>query len=184
MLKWKKKKSGADGFTEKRSIHDPNEVNTSVEIPMYAPNIGLMPKEYQISPQLNNLEINFKELCMDFLKKANPDEFNSSYMDAVIERICVDAISFLKVQRCDHERLIRKVLDVMHQGDYVDARNKLQYFMEDKEENAKELRKYRRIYWAGTSLEEEDQTPEESGMKEVQTMGKSEDAGGADYGNV
>lgn len=176
MLKWKKKKRSK-----------PHEIKTSsveIPIPMYAPNVGLMPKEYQISPELNDLEANFKKLCEDFLKKANPDEFNSSYMDAVIERICVDAISFIKVQRCDHERLIRKVLDIMHRGDYIDARNKYQYFMEDKEENAKELRKYRRIYWAGTSLEEENQKPEESGMKGVQTTGKSEDAGGAGYGDV
>ena len=35
------------------------------------------------------------------------------------------------------------------------AKNKLQYFLEDREENARELEKYRRIYWSGTSLAEE-----------------------------
>ena len=32
----------------KKSINEPNELNTSaVEIPMYAPNMGLAPKDYQ-----------------------------------------------------------------------------------------------------------------------------------------
>lgn len=155
MKKSMKKKSVDSRPTEKRSINSPNEINTSVEIPMYAPNMGLMPKEYQISPQLNDLEKRFKEMCESFLTKSNPDEFNSSYMDAVIERICVDAIRFVKVQRCDHEQLIMKALDAMHNGDYSDAKNKLQYFLEDREANARELEKYRRIYCAGTSLAEE-----------------------------
>ena len=129
MKKSMKKKSVDSRPTEKRSINSPNEINTSVEIPMYAPNMGLMPKEYQISPQLNDLEKRFKEMCESFLTKSNPDEFNSSYMDAVIERICVDAIRFVKVQRCDHEQLIMKALDAMHNGDYSDAKNKLQYLL-------------------------------------------------------
>lgn len=112
-MKNMKKKSVDSRPTEKRSINSPNEINTSVEIPMYAPNMGLMPKEYQISPQLNDLEKRFKELCESFLSKSKPDEFNSSYMDAVIERICIDAIRFVKVQRCDHEQLIMKALDAM-----------------------------------------------------------------------
>ena len=33
----------------KKSINEPNELNTSaVEIPMYAPNMGLAPKDYQL----------------------------------------------------------------------------------------------------------------------------------------
>ncbi len=141
--------------TEKRSINSPNEINTSVEIPMYAPNMCLMPKEYQISPQLNDLEKRFHELCIDFLSKSNSDEFNSNYVDAVIERICVDAIKFVKVQRCDHEQLIMKALDVMHNGDYNAAKNQLQYFLEDRKQTETELSKYRRIYWSGTSFSEE-----------------------------
>lgn len=155
-MKKNMKKRSADSMPAgKRSISNPNEISTSVEIPMYAPNMGLMPKEYQVSPQLHNLEVRFKELCEDFLSRSNPDEFNSSYMDAVIERMCVDAIRFIKVQRCDHEQLIMKTLNAMHIGDYSDAMNKLEYFLRDREENARELEKYRRIYWSGTSLEEE-----------------------------
>jgi len=141
--------------TEERNINNPNEINTSVEIPMYYPNLGLMPKEYQISPQLAELEKTFKEQCESFLSKSNPDEFNSSYMDAVIERICVDAIRFVKVQRADHEALIMKVLDAMHNGDYSEAKDKLQYYLNDREKYSRELEMYRRVYWSGTSLAEE-----------------------------
>ncbi len=162
MLKRLKKHFVDNRSAEKRSINNPNEINTSVKIPMYAPNMGLTPKEYQISQQLNDLEERFRDLCMEFLSKSNPDEFNSSYIDAVIERICIDAIRFVKVQRCDHIRLIMKSLNAMHNGDYSDAKNKLQFFLSDREANEMELAKYRRIYCAGTSFAEE---------------------GGVDYGN-
>lgn len=45
----------------KKSINEPNELNTSaVEIPMYAPNMGLAPKDYQLSPKLTELEETFE----------------------------------------------------------------------------------------------------------------------------
>ncbi len=141
--------------TEKKSINDPNQINTTVEIPMYAPNQGLSPKEYQISAQLVQLEATFKTHCMEFLNKSNPDEYNSSYMDAVIERICVDAIKFVKVQRCDHVYSIRKFLSNMHNGDYIKCKSKLEDFERDKETNRAKLNKYRTIYYHGTSLAEE-----------------------------
>ncbi|MDE6026286.1 MAG: hypothetical protein K2G45_12650 [Lachnospiraceae bacterium] len=151
-MKKKMKNSVDSRATEKRGI---NNINTLVEIPMYAPNMGLTPKEYQISPQLNDLEKRFKEECVEFLSKASPDEFNSSYMDAVIERICIDAIRFIKVQRCDHKQLITKMLAVMHVGDYCKAVKKLQVYLNDRDKNERELKKWRRILWSGTSLEEE-----------------------------
>ncbi|MBR5800458.1 MAG: hypothetical protein IKY23_10410 [Lachnospiraceae bacterium] len=140
---------------EKKSIHDPNQINTTVEIPMYAPNQGLSPKEYQISAQLAQLEATFKTHCMEFLSKSNPDLFNSSYMDAVIERICEDAIKFVKVQRCDHVYTIMKLLNDMHDGDYIKCKSKLADFKRDKETNLVKLNKYKKIYYHGTSLEEE-----------------------------
>lgn len=141
--------------TEMKSINNPNEINGEVKIPVYYSNMGLMPKEYQISPQLYGLETRFKELCVDFLADSNSDENNSSYMDAIIDRMCVDAIKFIKVQRCDHEQLIMNLLNNMHNGDYCDAKIKLQYFLNDREENERELAKYRRIKWTGTALAEE-----------------------------
>lgn len=103
----------------KKSINEPNELNTSaVEIPMYAPNMGLAPKDYQLSPKLTELEETFEGICKAFLKAANPDMFNSSYMDAIIERTIVEALKFIRVQRCDHERLITENLMAMHKGDY------------------------------------------------------------------
>ena len=98
----------------KKSINEPNELNTSaVEIPMYAPNMGLAPKDYQLSPKLTELEETFEGICKAFLKAANPDMFNSSYMDAIIERTIVEALKFIRVQRCDHERLITENLMAM-----------------------------------------------------------------------
>lgn len=59
---------------------------------MYAPNMGLAPKDYQLSPKLTELEETFEGICKAFLKEANPDMFNSSYMDAIIERTIAEGI--------------------------------------------------------------------------------------------
>lgn len=142
----------------KKSINEPNELNTSaVEIPMYAPNMGLAPKDYQLSPKLTELEETFEGICKAFLKEANPDMFNSSYMDAIIERTIAEALKFIRVQRCDHERLITENLMAMHKGDYCVAMSKRELCIADREENEKELMKYRRILWSGTSLSEEEE---------------------------
>ncbi len=149
------KKRFADKRAKKKSINNQNEINTSVEIPMYAPNQGLAPKEYRLSGQLNSLEVTFRDKCMDFINKSNPDMYNSSYMDAIIERVCIEAIKFVKIQRNDHIQTIMKPLNDMHNGDYIKCKRKLEDFKHDKEKNIKELNKYKRIYYIGTSLEEE-----------------------------
>ena len=151
----KANKNYANAPVERQSINNPNQVNTTVEIPIYAPNQGLSPKEYQISTQLAQLEATFKDHCMEFLSKSNPDEYISSYMDAVIERICIDAIKFVKVQRCDHVYSIRKLLNDMHNGDYIKCKSKLEDYKRDKETNNMKLKKYKTIYYHGTSLAEE-----------------------------
>lgn len=151
----KNKKKHENVSVDKKSINDPNQINTTVEIPIYAPNQGLSPKVYQISAQLAQLEGSFKTYCMEFLSKSNPDEYNSSYMDAVIDRICVDAIKFVKVQRCDHVYSIMKLLNDMHNGDYIKCKSKLEDFKRDKETNRVKLNKYRMIFYHGTSLAEE-----------------------------
>lgn len=149
------RKRSADKGADKKSINSQNEINTSVEIPMYAPNQGLVPKEYQLSGQLNSLEVNFRDKCMNFINNSNPDLYNSSYMDAIIERVCMEAIKFVKIQRNDHIQTITKPLNDMHNGDCIKCKRKLEDFKHDKEKNIKELNKYKRIYYAGTSLEEE-----------------------------
>lgn len=157
-MAWRKNRKShfADKRTDdKKSIHNPNEIITSVEIPMYAPNQGLCPKEYQLSDRLDELEGTFEERCKDFLTKSKPDSFNSSYMDAVIERVCVDAVKYVRVQRTDHVQTIMKQLNDMHSGDYCKCKSKLEAYRKDKERNNRELSKFRKIYYSGTSLAEE-----------------------------
>lgn len=144
-------------LSETKSISSPNRINTVVEIPAYAPNQGLVPKEYQISGQLVQLEKTFKNRCMEFLNQGrnSVDEYNSTYMDAVIERICIDAVKQIRVQRCDHVYSIKKLLNDMHNGDYVKCVSKLKDFKRDKETNRNKFNKYAAIYYRGTSLAEE-----------------------------
>ena len=132
-----------------------NDSGTSVELPMYAPNMNITARSYQASEQFADLEANFKERCNEFFSSANPDKYNSDYMDAVIEETAFDAIRNIEAQRRNHERLIVNGLDMMHKGDYSNAKSKLQQFLEDREEIQKELAKWKRVLWKGTALEEE-----------------------------
>ncbi len=137
-----------------KDISGQNELGSEVGITMYAPNLSVVPRAYRISDRLAELEKDFRKTCEEFFEKGKPDEYNSSYIDAVIEKICADAVELIRVQRMDHEQLIIKMLDEMHMGDYAYAKNRLELYLSDREENKKELEKYRRILWAGTSLEE------------------------------
>lgn len=52
-----------------RSLNSPNQMKNMVEIPMYGPNQGLKPIEYEILKKLLELEDEFRDRCMEFLKK-------------------------------------------------------------------------------------------------------------------
>ena len=160
MMLWKRHKKSCDEMStsnemESKSIANPNEVTATVEIPTYAPHQGIVPREYQISPEMAELEASFGNLCLESLEKLNSDVWNSTYMDATIERICVEAITYLRVQRTDHILSITKLLDDMHRGDRIKAEAKLVNHKEEKESVEAKLRKYRRVYHYGTCFAEE-----------------------------
>ena len=67
------------------------------------------------------------------------------------------ALKFIRVQRCDHERLITENLMAMHKGDYCVVMSKRELCIADREENEKALMKYRLILWSGTRLSEEEE---------------------------
>lgn len=75
-------------------------------------------------------------------------------MDSVIERIIIEAIKFIKMQRNDHIHLISVTLDKVHRGDLIKCKRRLENLQHDKEINQKKLEKFRKIYHSGTSLEE------------------------------
>ena len=160
MMLWKRHKKSCDEMStsnemESKSIANPNEVTATVEIPTYAPHQGIVPREYQISPKMAELEASFWNLCLESLEKLNSDVWNSTYMDATIERICVEAITYLRVQRTDHILSITKLLDDMHRGDRIKAEAKLVNHKQEKESVEAKLRKYRRVYHYGTCFAEE-----------------------------
>ncbi len=123
------------------------------ELPTYAPNQGLTAVDYQVSDEFLEFETRFEEKCKKFLKKSKPDLFNESYMDAVIERKCIEEMKYIKRQRCDHKRTIMMLLDELYRADAIKCKRKLEGYRADKKQNKKELEKYRAIYYKGTSLE-------------------------------
>lgn len=154
-MKNKKKNSVVSKLFKKRNTNKQNDMDILLSDAMYAPNMGISPKKY-IAEKVYDLEQNdFKALCMDFLKNAKPDEYNASYMDAVIENSGFCDIKDVYVQRCDHIKVIKTAEELIRNGDLCHAKDQLQYFLEDRDEIDRKLVKYRRIYWAGTSLAEE-----------------------------
>ena len=138
----------------RKNINDPNEINTSVQIPCYGPNQRLSPREYMLSPDFVNLENTFEERCRYFLSKANPDEFNGSYMDAVIECMGAEAAKYIAVQRADHINVIKRALHDMHIGDKIKCEAKLLQYRNSIEWVQNELIRLKKIYQRGTSYEE------------------------------
>ncbi|MBR6326058.1 MAG: hypothetical protein IKR61_04565 [Lachnospiraceae bacterium] len=141
---------------EKQPLNDPSEVNTTVEIPVYAPHQGLIPKEYMLSARLVDLEANFRDYCFAFFESGCVDAYNGSFADTLIDSICDEDIRLMHVQRADHMRTIETLLDKMHRGDYIKLIGKRESFRREKEENLRKLNDYRHILFAGTSLADEE----------------------------
>ncbi len=142
------------GRKTKRNINEPNEINKSIPIPHYAPNAGLTPREYMLSDKLIELESVFEAKCKAFLSKANPDEYNGSYMDAIIQTIEREAKDYIMVQRADHIRIIMLPLNDTHVGDGIKCESKLKQYEEELEKTKKELDIMKKVYHRGTIYEE------------------------------
>ena len=138
----------------KKNINNQSDVNTEIKIPYYAPNAGITPKEYYISPMLLSLEEEFEARCKKFIKEASPDRDNGSYMDCVIQMFENEAIDRIKVQREDHIRVISNPINNMHKGDKIRCTRKLNDYREELRNKLEELELLRKIYYRGTIYEQ------------------------------
>jgi len=137
---------------ESHNINKANKVKTRVEIPTYAPNQSLTTSEYMQSPMFTDFERNIYKECYKFIEKAKPDGNNGSYMDARLNKLCEEAVKFIKVQRNDHIHTISKPLNDLHTGDLTKLKKKLLSFEKAREEVEHDYSLYKKIYHAGTSL--------------------------------
>lgn len=129
-------------------------VEEFVKVPIYAPNLGLRPEQYQKISELTEFEESFDKRCAEFLKTANPDQCNGTYMDAEIDHICDKAIASLSYQYVNHLNLINTLLKRVWRGDRIKGEAKLAWTLNERHEVERELIKLQAIYWKDTSLEE------------------------------
>ncbi len=147
----KRKKMSDFGKDRKRDLHVVG--HEMVEIPCYDPHDNITVPDYKISVNLSNLKDGFYERCMEFLKMANPDSENGSYMDQVIDKVVAESISLIKYERKDHEKLIRFPIHKMHIGDKVISEETLEVLKHDLEALKEEHATLKRIMYRGTSFE-------------------------------
>lgn len=156
-MRREKKEKPADTKPADRNINRHDEINTSVEIPTYAPNQTLVPKEYMMANKLSELESTIEKKCLEYFEKVGPkglDPYNSSYMDSVIENAVMEALAQIDIQRADHIHSIIKSLDDLHQGDKIVCLNNLQHYKDELEEVEMNLERCNKVFYRGTSFEE------------------------------
>lgn len=153
-MRTKKKKE------EEKNISKGTELQENVAIPVYAPNTSLRPRDYLLARTMSKLEENFEETCKDFLKNTQPDKYNGSYMDAIIQKAGEEAIISLTLQRAEHISILNDLLDKLWLGDKIKGQAKLDQAMNERKEVEKEIQKLQRIYWKGTSFLEEQEVSE------------------------
>lgn len=133
-----------------KAFNNPEEV--LVNISNYAPDIHLRPADYYKCVEYSTFMENFEKDCKESLKSiSNLDEYNSTYMDQVIEKMCDLAISDLKIQREYHIDTIHKLVN-KNGANYVYLKSKLEDTIKQKEKNDERLEVYKRIYYKDTSF--------------------------------
>ncbi len=140
-----------------KGFNDSSKFENSVPIPTYVPNQSLQPKEYLLSPSFVNFEGDFEKRCIKFLNKAKVDQFNGSYMDAMIQKMVKEALAHLSVQRGEHIDLITNLLRRMHVGSKIKCQSKLEQALREQKELDCEMKKIKKIYYHKTSFGEEKQ---------------------------
>lgn len=145
MRKWKQRA---------QKVEKPN-ISHEVEIRNYAPNVSLTPQDYMLSARLSELELNFRSIVQSFFKNTNIDEFNASFIDGVILSAEQEALADLCQQKADHEGKINHLIEKLWRGDKIKAEAKLAQNRSELQECERELERLKRIYYYGTSMEEE-----------------------------
>lgn len=126
--------------------------NSGVDIQSYAPHGNLVPRNYELSPQLTRLEREFHAIVRKFLQSTRADEFNASYLDGVIAAAEQEAMADLTRQRADHESTVTHLVEQLWRGDRIKAEARLAQNCQELEECRQELERLERVFYRGTSL--------------------------------
>lgn len=130
------------------------EIEEKTATPIYAPHQCWTPQDYYEPALLAALEDEFEKKCKSWLTAAKPDQFNGSYMDAIIEKHETEALVQLSLQRVDHMSAVDALIMKLWKGDRIRAEARLRQNKEELTMVETELHKLEKIYWSGTSLGE------------------------------
>lgn len=133
------------------------EVDKGVKLPVDGINMDIVPADYRYSEVFREFVVNQEAIFEDFIEKSTTDEYNSSYADALIEARILECIEDIIKQRKNHMRLITDGIYLMHEGDVIKAKAKLELFEKDLTQCEKDINDYHRIIYEGTSLERKEE---------------------------
>ncbi|MBE6013738.1 MAG: hypothetical protein E7241_00015 [Lachnospiraceae bacterium] len=131
-----------------------NDNHPTVTLPHYSP-YSFTTKDYVLYDKLRSFEQNFEAMCRQFIKETSPDRFNKSYFDAVIEKYCNEAIRDIDEQRLEHIVVISQSIAGSQKGSRIEKQEEIQILTEEIKNKTEELAKYKRLYYKGTSFQED-----------------------------
>ena len=126
----------------------------SVSIEPYAPHQNLGPLPYTVPVAIRDLDSCFPSKVSEFLSNTNPDQYNATFADNLIEHARNQALVDLDKQRIDHIRTIERSISSLWKGDEFNYKQKLADAEEEYQQVEKRLEKLTQIYQKGTALEE------------------------------
>lgn len=146
-MSWFKKKSEPSTLTRRTPEEDKDHVQP------YAPHAGLTPVSYEAPKVLTQLEDTFDAQVIEFLQKADPDQFNGSFFDPLIQAVETRALTDMEQQKLVHKNTIDSLIAGIWTGDQKRIQNRKANAKEELQEVEMELRAYTRISRKNTALE-------------------------------
>lgn len=120
----------------------------------YAPDVYLILKEYEMPSVLVEFEEKLEQIVLEFIQKGNPDEYNTSFLDARLRMLEAEALASLALQRNEHINGQFMVITDTHRQGKVDYKVWRANLERELKELEAEIAAYRGAIFRGTPLEE------------------------------
>lgn len=137
----------------KRKAAEAEKKNLPEVLRSTVPLLDMRPLPF-VSPEVFSMfDKGFESRVQSFIRKARPDEYNVSFMDAEILYTLRQALKRLEEQRLHHRDLIQNSIDRQLKGEKTRMEYTLQNLKEERQEQSRKLSVYQKALHAGTSLE-------------------------------
>ena len=140
----KKEPDNKDSFGEERIV----------DIEPYAPHQNLEPVPYRDPKAMEDLKLSFADHVSEFLNRTDPDQFNSTYVDNIVDCAKNQSMRELDSQRAEHVRTIERSITSIWKGDRHYYETLIQKYDEELPKRENELRNWKKLRSKGTAFEE------------------------------